>query len=171
MKQLKEVKKMRKIDFILSIVLIILIAIIIFNFFDRGINYFIINNEKINFFKKDTNYIIINDEKIKVEVAETTRERAKGLMDREELCNDCGMFFIFEEEDFHGFWMKNTLISLDMIFINANLEIVKVLHAEPCEADPCQSYASEEKALYVLETNLGRFDDSIIGEKVELKGF
>ena len=141
---------MKKRYLIFSLVLIILIAIIISSLFVRK------------------QYVMINSEEIKVEVAETSEEREQGLMYREELCDGCGMLFVFEEEEFHSFWMKNTLLSLDIIFINSELEIVDMLHAEPCGNETCEFYIPKEKALYVLETNLGRFDQEVIGERVSL---
>ena len=114
------------------------------------------------------NYVDINSKRISVEIPRTSEEMMKGLMFRQELCDNCGMLFIFEKEDFHGFWMKNTIIPLDMIFINTNLYVVDVLHATPCIEDPCKSYIPREKALYVLEVNPNRFDESIIGEKTKI---
>ncbi|MBW2991435.1 DUF192 domain-containing protein [Candidatus Woesearchaeota archaeon] len=114
------------------------------------------------------NHVDINGQRIFVEIPKTSEEMMKGLMFRQELCDNCGMLFIFEHEDFHGFWMKNTLIPLDMVFINTNLYVVDVLHAAPCTEDPCRSYVPGEKALYVLEVNPGKFDESIIGEKINI---
>lgn len=113
-------------------------------------------------------YVEINGERIFVEVPRTNEEMMKGLMFREDLCDDCGMLFVFGHEDYHAFWMKNTFIHLDMVFINTNLEVVDVLHATPCVEEPCKSYTPKEKALYVLETNLNKFDESIIGEKASI---
>lgn len=112
--------------------------------------------------------IEINGERIIIEISKTPEEMQKGLMFRENLCLDCGMLFIFEEEDFHGFWMKNTLIPLDMIFIDADLNIVDILYAEPCTENICKPYIPKKKALYVLETNGGKFNKSIIGGEVKI---
>jgi len=111
------------------------------------------------------NYVDIAGERIAVEIADTDLERQRGLMFRDSLCHSCGMLFVFWEEDFRSFGMKNTLIPLDMVFINANLTVIDVLHAVPCAAEPCQTYTPKSKALYVLEVNGGRFDEKIIGQK------
>ncbi len=118
---------------------------------------------KINFDKK---YVEVNGEKIFVEVADSEEEREKGLMFMEELCENCGILFIFEEERTHSLWMKNTLIPLDMIFINSNRKVVDVLHALPCSEEPCRIYTTREKALYVLETNYQKFNSTLIGKDI-----
>ena len=98
-------------------------------------------------------YVDISGEKIIVEIADTPEERGQGLMFRESLCEDCGMLFVFEEEGLYSFWMKNTLIPLDMIFIDADGVIVTILSAEPCVEEPCESYTPIDDAKYVLEVN------------------
>jgi uncharacterized membrane protein (UPF0127 family) len=108
----------------------------------------------------------INGKRISIETARTARERAQGLMFREELCEDCGMLFIFQKEDLHSFWMKDTIIPIDIIFINKDLTIIDILSAEPCTTEPCPSYISKEKALYILETNQKVFSQEIIGKKI-----
>ena len=98
----------------------------------------------------------INNKVIWVEVADSAVERQKGLMFRESLLVNNGMLFIFEEEQEIAFWMKNTLIPLDMLFIDKDLEIVYIEKgAQPCKADPCQTYPSSRPAKYVLEVNAG----------------
>jgi uncharacterized membrane protein (UPF0127 family) len=66
------------------------------------------------------------------------------------------MLFIFEEERIYPFWMKNTLIPLDMIWIDKNGKIIDIQIAEPCTQDPCRSYTPSGSGLYVLELNAGR---------------
>ena len=103
-----------------------------------------------------------------VELADTPEERAKGLMHREVLEENRGMLFIFEREDKHSFWMKNTLIPLDMVFIDDDYYIVDVLSADPCDMDPCPHYIPKAKAKYVLEVNQNRFE-KIIGKNVKIR--
>ena len=118
--------------------------------------------------KNNLSYIEINNKKIIIEIADSSKERYSGLMFRESLCLDCGMLFVFEEENFHNFWMKNTLIPLDIIFINSDLKIVDILSAMPCIEDPCEYYTSKEKAVYVLEVNQNIFNKDIIGKNIKI---
>lgn len=99
--------------------------------------------------------ITINDKVILAEVADEPDEWAKGLMYRTSLDENKGMLFVFEEENFYVFWMKNTLIPLDMIWIGDDKAIVDITTAEPCEKEPCQEYMPEDIAKYVLEVNKG----------------
>ena len=104
---------------------------------------------------KTVNFIDSKTE-IKVEIADTTQERSRGLMFREKLPIDMGMLFVFPEEDERGFWMKNTLIPLDMIFIDAEGRIINIEEAvpEPNTSDEnLKTYRSGEPAKYVIETN------------------
>ena len=91
--------------------------------------------------------------KINVEIADDEQEQIKGLMFREKLNEWGGMLFIFEYEQEQSFWMKNTLIPLDMIFIDEDFKIVDIKNAVPCKEDPCALYKSLKPAKYVLEVN------------------
>lgn len=115
-------------------------------------------------------YIGIGGERITAEVARTPEEMQRGLMFRESLCDACGMLFVFGKEGFYSFWMKDTLIPLDIIFIDANLTVVDIFHAVPCAGEPCQTYASGKAALCVLETNGNKFGGNIIGTRVNITG-
>lgn len=91
-----------------------------------------------------------------VELARTREEQAQGLMFRQSLGRDRGMLFIFTEEGMYNFWMKNTLIPLDIIWINENKEVVFISeNTQPCEKDPCPLFNPDKKAKYVLEINEG----------------
>ena len=88
-----------------------------------------------------------------VEVADDPRERETGLMYRESLDPYRGMVFVFPTEQVHSFWMKNTYIPLDMIFINRELQVVGVVaNAEPLTLDPRSVGAP---STYVVEVNAG----------------
>ena len=79
------------------------------------------------------------------------------------------MIFVFEQDLMHSFWMKNTLIPLDMVFIDSNSVVVDVLHADPCESEPCEHFRPQKEAKYVLEVNKNTFDENLIGQKVEIR--
>jgi len=91
-----------------------------------------------------------------VEVADSESERAKGLMNRTNLLEYKGMLFVFDFEGIYGVWMKDTLIPLDIIWINSNKEVVFIQeNAQPCK-EKCEIYKNNQKALYVLEMNAGK---------------
>ncbi|MFH1589436.1 MAG: DUF192 domain-containing protein [archaeon] len=99
--------------------------------------------------------VIVANQTITVQIADNDEKRTQGLMYQEELGEFEGMFFIFEEEDYLNFWMKNTPIPLDIIFINSEFEIENIHTAEPCKRNECLFYGSERPAKYVLEVNAG----------------
>jgi uncharacterized membrane protein (UPF0127 family) len=120
----------------------------------------------------NNNIICFNDNCFRVELAQTTDERAKGLMFRKYLAPDKGMLFIFDEEKRHSFWMKNTLIPLDIIWINKDKEVVFIgKDIQPCKTDPCPSINPRVKAKYVLELNAGTAGkiSLAVGDKLEFK--
>lgn len=91
-----------------------------------------------------------------VELAKTSEEQGKGLMHRESMPENHGMLFIFGEEAVKTFWMKNTLMPLDMVFLDGDMVVVEIKsNVPPCAVDPCPTYASEKPAKYVLELNAG----------------
>lgn len=93
-----------------------------------------------------------------VEIADTPAEREKGLMNRTSLASDHGMLFIFENDGIYPFWMKNTLIPLDMIWIDSNKKIVAIIENVPiCPKTivNCPTYSPGTYARYVLEVNAG----------------
>jgi uncharacterized protein len=88
-----------------------------------------------------------------VELAVTEEEHQQGLMFRRELARDHGMLFIFAADSDRSFWMKNTLIPLDMVFIGSAQEVVGVVHdAEPLTLTP---RTVGKPSRYVLEINGG----------------
>jgi uncharacterized membrane protein (UPF0127 family) len=89
----------------------------------------------------------------RVELARTPKEREQGLMYRERLAPDAGMLFVFERSGPLTFWMKNTLIPLDMIFIGSDRRIVGVV--ENAEPGTLSSRQVDGSSKYVLEINGG----------------
>jgi hypothetical protein len=90
-----------------------------------------------------------------VEVVRTPEERAIGLMFRETLAPDSGMLFIFDTTRHLGFWMKNTLIPLDIAFADDNGIIVDIQRMAPL--DTTTGHVSSAPARYAVEANLGWF--------------
>ena len=128
--------------------------------------FYIINSNK--------NKICFSEICFKFEIASTQEELSKGLMFRESLDENSGMLFIFPENEIHSFWMKSTLIPLDIIWINSNKEIVFIKkNAQPCLENSCESFTSDEKALYVLEANSGTADKIglEVGDKINFKKY
>ena len=98
--------------------------------------------------------IYLNDKEIWVEIVRTPEERARGLMGRTHLAEDEGMLFIFEKEDYHSFWMKDTLLPLSIAFIDREGKILKIADMEPLTLD---SHPPPKPILYALEMRKGWF--------------
>ena len=100
-------------------------------------------------------------ETILAELADTTEKRARGLMFRQSLAQDRGMLFIFPEPQQWTFWMKNTKIPLDIIWMDRDKRIVYIARNVPgCgrSDDGCPQYQPTYDALYVLEIAAGMAD-------------
>ena len=102
------------------------------------------------------NSVCIKENCFNVEVVKTETERERGLMYRAELDKNNGMLFIFDKVGFYPFWMKNTLIPLDMMWIDSNYKIVFIgQNEQPCKSLICPPIIPLAKAKYVLEINAG----------------
>lgn len=104
---------------------------------------------------------------VNVEIADTPELRQKGLMQRTELAEDSGMLFVFETDQILSFWMKNTLIPLDIIFIKADGEI-DTIHKNTETDQTKETYSSKSLIKFALEVNSG-FCDKFgvkLGDKV-----
>lgn len=98
---------------------------------------------------------------IMAELADTVEERARGLMFRPSLEKNRGMLFTFAEPQLWSFWMKNTRIPLDIIWMDRQKKIVHIERNVPtCSRtdDGCPQYQPNENALYVLELAAGSAD-------------
>lgn len=112
-------------------------------------------------FRKDGDLKFLNDKdevvfEIEMETAKTMEEHARGLMYRPEMPENQGMLFIFDEERYQSFYMRNTIISLDIIYVNANKEIVDI-YKETKTMDET-SLPSAAPAQFVVEINAGLCD-------------
>ncbi|HNQ11931.1 MAG TPA: DUF192 domain-containing protein [Bacteroidia bacterium] len=118
----------------------------------------------LEFLKADTSF-----KKIKIEIVENYQDRAQGLMYRKHMNEDEGMLFIFEVSELQSFWMKNTYISLDIIYVDANLNIVTMQkYTTPFSENPVPS---TKAALYVVEVIAGFCDKYGLdeGDKIKFK--
>lgn len=107
-------------------------------------------------FEEYRELVTIKKVTFEVQLATTDSERAEGLMNVESMPEDEGMLFVYDKENYRSFWMKNTLIPLDMIFIDDAYHIVDIFHnAKPCPKEPCQTYRSAKRTKYILEINGG----------------
>ena len=100
--------------------------------------------------------ILPNNFTYSVEIAADPDLRAQGLMYRDQLRPATGMLFFFPADGEYGFWMKNTLIPLDMIWIDSNRKIVHIkTDVPPCRIEQCPSYDPGVASRYVLELAAG----------------
>jgi uncharacterized membrane protein (UPF0127 family) len=94
--------------------------------------------------------------RVQAELADTPQKRAQGLMFRERLAPDAGMLFRFEDAGEWSFWMKNTRLALDILWIGPDKKIVYIEENVPiCRQDPCPEYKPGKEALYALELPAG----------------
>lgn len=96
---------------------------------------------------------------LQVEIASTPQQQAVGYMNRTNIPAGTGMLFEFADEQMRSFWMKDTLIPLDIAFFNAKRELISLKTMPVCTLDPCPMYSSSIKAKYALEVPKGYFEE------------
>jgi len=115
--------------------------------------------------------VCIRNHCFEVDVASTPPQRSKGLMYREVLEPDQGMWFVFQQPQKYGFWMKNMVIPVDIIWVNNEYKIVFIAEdVQPCQKTPCTVVSPDKAASFVLEVPAGsvggfRFQ---IGDRVKV---
>ena len=102
--------------------------------------------------------IRLGKETLDVEIANTNRSRAQGLMGRTELAEGRGMLFIYKEPQRLVFWMKDTLIPLSIAFFDEDKSLINILDMDPPLANTLIRYRSTAPALYALEVPQGWFE-------------
>jgi len=134
-------------NFLVLVTLLLLVFFIYLIFFKTK------NNPSLNGINlqiKQTNY--------QLEIANTILAKAKGLGSRTNLCSNCGMIFVFNYETSLPFWMKDTLIPLDMIWLNSQGKVVSIKTAAPepgKSSNQLKIYQNDLPAKYVIELNAG----------------
>ena len=126
-------------------------------------------------FKKqgELEFISKNDKKtikkIDIEIADNDAKRQRGLMFRKTMEDAQGMLFVFVVSELQSFWMKNTVLSLDIMFVNENKEIVRI-HKNTTPYSE-KSLPSDKKSMYVVEVNAGFADKYGVkeGDKIDFK--
>jgi uncharacterized membrane protein (UPF0127 family) len=153
---------------------LLVLALVIFFIFNN-----LLKNQKPEeeeyLFKKEGELLFLDSlgntkTKIDIEISDTDFDRQLGLMFRKNMDEKQGMLFIFPVETIQSFWMRNTNISLDIIFINADQEIVTIHKNTMTLTD--QSYPSSAPAKYVVEVIAGFTDkyNILVGDKVTWLG-
>ena len=102
--------------------------------------------------------VTIKGTRFTVEVVDDDQSRAMGLMYRKSMADDAGMLFVFDDAQPRAFWMKNTLIPLDILYFDQNRRLVSIsANTPPCKntTSRCPSYPSAKPTQYVLEINAG----------------
>ena len=115
--------------------------------------------------------VCVNGNCFQVELARTETERDRGLMYRTELDKNKGMLFIFDNEGIYPFWMKNTVIPLDMLWIDGNGKVVFIAqNVQPCKTLICPSVFPTGSAKYVLELSAGMCQQFglKVGDKIDI---
>lgn len=99
--------------------------------------------------------IQIAGQSIRVEIADEPAERESGLCCRDSLRSDSGMLFVYDKPGYYSFWMKDTRIPLDIIWVDSAAEIVYIEEYVQPESYPNESFVSGKPAQFIIETNAG----------------
>lgn len=100
--------------------------------------------------KPTANRLMLDGVSFRPELALTSESRSLGLMHRRKAPMD-GMLFVFPRAESGGFWMKNTLVPLTIVFFDRNGKRVRRLSMKPCRADPCPIYQPNRRYRFALE--------------------
>ena len=174
-KQSEQKSSKQKTKLSLQKIVIGVLALAVIGFFI--VNNFITNEPKVEYytFTKEgeltfTDSLGTLKAKIDLEIADNEYERQLGLMNRKEMKENEGMLFIFPRQDYQSFWMRNTLISLDIMFVNDQKEIITIHKNTKILSET--SYPSSAPSIYVVETLAGFADrhNIQVGDKIDWMG-
>lgn len=110
---------------------------------------------------------------LNIEKAETIETRRQGLSDRVNLCDSCGMLFVFENSNYYSFWMKDMNFDIDIIYLDENMKVVDIfvnVSKDSYREIPPKTFVNTKPAKYVLEINSGKARDLNIvkGDRLSL---
>lgn len=169
--QSKKKNKLSARNIITGSIIVLIAAFLIFNNFIKNpkseMEYYTFTKEGELVFSDSLGNTKV---KIDIEIADDDYQRQLGLMNRKEMKENQGMIFIFPKQDWLSFWMRNTLISLDMIFVDENKKIVTIHKNTRILSDT--SYPSTKPARYVVEVIAGFTDryNIQVGDKIDWMG-
>jgi len=144
---------------------VVAIAVLLFYFLYQG--HFGSGDREMNY---ETKKIKVGNGTVVVKIADSAEKRELGLMNASSLPENEGMLFVFDRPDYLSFWMKNTLIPLEIIFLDENYAIVDIQEMRPCSGPICKTYTSSKPARYAIELseNFSKLHNVSVGKKVDL---
>lgn len=111
--------------------------------------------------------LTIDNKDYLLETTKNQAEREKGLMDRQSIASDSGMIFYFDKPDYLSFWMKNTLIPLQIVFINGcKIVDIQEMPVEPDPVHPAKTYISKELADKAIELNPNSINQDLANSQI-----
>lgn len=154
----------------IPLLLIALIGIVAFHEDERQFGY----EELANSSTVNASFITDGEEvaRLNLETAVTPEEKERGLMGRQSLEEDSGMIFVYEDSEERSFWMKDTYIPLDIIFLTAERTVNTIKQADPepnVSDEDLKLYASEGPAKYVIEANQNFSKENNVDEGTEVR--
>ena len=157
---------LNKRNIIIVLILAAVITALYFLYFKKPGEPEWVREGELTFLSKDTRQLI---SKIEVEAAINPAERSQGLMYRSSMDEDKGMLFLFEQMEMQSFWMKNTLIPLDILFID-NKGVINTIHRNTVPYSE-KSLPSKQRSQFVVEVKGGYCQKHAIkeGDLIEYK--
>ena len=108
----------------------------------------------------DTGYIELDGEELLVAIADTPQQRRQGLMNVDDLLDLDGMLFVLDSDSTGGFWMKDTLLPLDIAFFDGEGLFVDGFAMEPCTTGTCPTYTPSGSYRFALEMEAGTMPEN-----------
>ncbi len=109
----------------------------------------------------------IGTQQIRAEIASTYQNRQRGLMKRTQLCENCGMLFVFPRSGKYSFWMKDTPLPLSIAFVSA---YGRILNIAEMQVNTLDMHSPDGEALYILEMNENWFSRHAIKQGNQVQG-